>query len=74
MINIFNKLSPSDYQNRPYMVKSMQALIEMGKYITPVPNPQGEITLELKTIFKWADQSEEGRKYAILHTYFGHLI
>ena len=66
MTRIFRELPKSECQNRPYMVKSMQALIEMGKYITPVPNPQGEMTLELKTIFKWADQLEEGRIYASL--------
>ena len=66
MKNIFNELSPSDYHNHPYKVKSMQALIEMSKCMTPVPNPRGEITLELKTIFKWAEDLEDGRKYAIL--------
>jgi hypothetical protein len=31
-----------------------------------VPDQRGEITLELKTIFKWAGQLEEGRKYAMI--------
>lgn len=66
MMNIFEKLSRSDYCNHPNMVESMKALIEMGKYMTPVPNPQGKITLELRTIFEWADKLNEGRTYAII--------
>ena len=66
MMNIFEELSRSDYCNRQNMVESMRALIEMSKYMTPVPNPQGELTLGLKTISEWADKSDEGRKYAII--------
>jgi hypothetical protein len=66
MMNIFGELSSSDYCNHPDMVESMRALIEMSKYITPVSNPQGPVTLELKTIFEWADKLNEGRTYAII--------
>ncbi len=66
MMKIFGKLSPSDYCNHPNMVESMRAMIEMAKYITPIPNPQGKITLELETIFEWADKLNEGRKYAMI--------
>jgi hypothetical protein len=66
MMNIFGELSRSECCDHPNMVESMNALIEMGKYITPVPDPQGKITLELRTIFEWADRLNEGRTYAII--------
>jgi hypothetical protein len=66
MMNIFEELPRSDYCNHPNMVESMKALIEMGKYMTPVPNPQGKITLEIRTIFEWADKLNEGRTSAII--------
>ena len=65
MMNIFSELPNSECENRPNMIESMQALVEMGKYITPVSEVRGEITLDLRTIFKWADMLEKARGYAV---------
>ena len=66
MTNIFGGLSPSDYYNRPNMIESMRALIELGKYIIPASNSQGEITLEPKTILEWANKLDEWRNYSMI--------
>ena len=66
MLKIFGDLSPSDYYNHSYMIESMRALIEVGKYIIPVPNSQGEISLEPNTILEWANKSDEWRNYAMI--------
>ena len=66
MKNIFEELPNSEYENHPNMIESMQALIEMVKYITPVSEVREEMTLDLKTISKWADMLEKAREYAAL--------
>jgi hypothetical protein len=66
MMNILGSLSVSDYNNHPNLVECRQALIEMNKYIMPVPNPMGKITLDQKTIKEWANELNGGKLYAAL--------
>lgn len=66
MIKIFGDISPSDYYNHSNMIESVRALIEVGKYIIPVPNSQGETTLEAKTVLEWANKLDDWRNYAMI--------
>lgn len=66
MINIFQELPPSEYHNHPNMIDSIQALIEVGKYLTPASDSQREVFLEPRTILGWTDKLDEWRNYSMI--------
>jgi hypothetical protein len=70
MTNVFEELPPSERHNHPNMIASIQALIEVGKYLIPTSNSQEETVLELKTILGWTDKLDEWRNYAMISYLF----
>jgi hypothetical protein len=61
MMNVFKELPESEYEKHQDAIKSMQALIEMIKYI---PGTNGEAIVDFKTIERWANMLEKAREYA----------
>lgn len=66
LINIFEKVSETEYDHRPNLMAAMQALNDGWNNVSPVSDFNGKVTLDLEELVEWAKRLESAREKAFM--------
>lgn len=66
LINIFEKVSETEYDHRPNLMAAMQALNDGWNNVSPVSDFNGKVTLDLEELVEWAKRLENAREKAFM--------